>query len=84
MSTYPRIAWATAMTPSSTEHYQNLLKHKVKDVVICLHLSGFKRYETGEIHTKVARETGMRIHAGLITNLANPLEDTKCFYRAYN
>lgn len=25
----------------------------------------------------------MRIHAGLITNLANPLEDTKCFYRAY-
>lgn len=83
MSTYPRIAWATAMTPSSTEHYQNLLKHKVKDVVICLHLSGFKKYETGEIHTKVARETGMRIHAGLITNLANPLEDTRCFYRAY-
>lgn len=73
MSTYPRIAWATAITPSSTEHYQNLLKHKVKDVVICLHLSGFKRYETGEVHTR-----------GLITNLANPLEDTKCFYRAYN
>ncbi|MBI0022750.1 hypothetical protein [Lactobacillus apis] len=54
MSTYPRIAWATAITPSSTEHYQNLLKHKVKDVVICLHLSGFKRYETGEVHTRVA------------------------------
>ncbi|MDF7639981.1 LysM domain-containing protein [Lactobacillus sp. ESL0791] len=83
MSTYPRIAWATSMTPSNPEHYQELLKHHVKSMIICLHLSGVKTYEVAEKHTKAAKKAGMSAHAGLITDLTNPLDDARCFYRTY-
>lgn len=83
MSTYPRIAWATSMTSSSPEHCQNLVKHKVKNMIVCLNLSGFNVYEAGVIHTKAAKEAGMRAHAGLISDLTRPLEDARRFYNAY-
>lgn len=43
------------MTSSSPEHYQNLVKHKIKNMIVCLHLSGFDVYEAGVIHTKAAK-----------------------------
>lgn len=83
MSSYPRIALATALTPGTPDHYQKLAKLGVKDMIICLAISHFDRYRAGEYQTLLAREAGMKTHACLITDLSEPFHDARHFFTAY-
>lgn len=83
MSSYPRIALATALTPGTPEHYQKLTKLGVKDMIICLAISHFDRYRAGEYQTLLAREAGMKTHACLMTDLSEPFHDARHFFTAY-
>lgn len=83
MSSYPRIALATALTPGTPDHYQKLTKLGVKDMIICLAISHFDRYRAGEYQTLLAREAGMKTHACLITDLSEPFHDARHFFTAY-
>lgn len=83
MSSYPRIALATALTPVTPDHYQKLTKLGVKDMIICLAISHFDRYRAGEYQTLLAREAGMKTHACLITDLSEPFHDARHFFTAY-
>ena len=83
MTKYPRVAWVSAITPSSEEHYQKLLNKDIKDLIVCLHISGFGKYKAGEYHTKFAREAGFYIHPCLATDLSSPALDVKYFFAAF-
>lgn len=83
MTKYPKIAWASAITPSSQEHYQKLLKSGVNDIIVCLHISGFGKYKAGEYHTVLARGAGLHTQPCLSSDLSSPALDIKYFFALF-
>ena len=70
MSKYPRIALANALVSTEPEHYEELRKLGVKDLIVCLSASHIDHYKAGEYHTMLGRNQGFRIHAYLQPDLS--------------
>lgn len=83
MSKYPRIALANALVSTEPEHYEELRKLGVKDLIVCLSASHIDHYKAGEYHTMLGRNQGFRIHAYLQTDLSKPFHDARRFFTAY-
>lgn len=76
---YPRLAFSSAVTPATPEHYADLRRAGIDTVSVCLHLSGYNHYKFATIHTQLARNAGMCTHAFMVTDLRNPMEDVQAF-----
>lgn len=61
--TYPKLAFCSAITPATPEHYKHLQQAGIRTVNVCLHLSGYSYYKFATIHTQLARQAGMATHA---------------------
>lgn len=83
-NTYPKVAFCSAITPATPEHYTNLRASGIDTVSVCLHLSSYDYYRFATLHTKLAREAGFVTHAYLHTDLYEPLEDVMSFTRRFD
>lgn len=83
MTQYPKIAWTSMITPTDDEHYQKLFKAGVRDLIVCLHISGFKNYRAGEYHTVLGQRAGFHTHPSLETDLSSPTHDIVNFMKAF-
>lgn len=81
---YPKLAFCSAITPATPEHYEHLLKAGIDTVSICLHLSGRNYYKFATIHTSLARGAGLTTHAFMVTDLAEPMDDVMLFTKRYD
>ena len=81
---YPKLAFCSAITPATPEHYEKLKEAGIDTVSVCLHLSGFTHYKYAMIHTKLAREAEMTTHAYMVTDLYSPIDDVIAFTRRFN
>lgn len=81
---YPRLAFCSAITPTTPEHYEHLKQAGIDTVSICLHLSGYNQYKFATFHTDLARNAGMATHAFMMTDLCDPTSDVIAFTRRYN
>lgn len=82
--TYPKLAFCSAITPATPEHYKHLQQAGIRTVNVCLHLSGYSYYKFATIHTQLARQAGMVTHAFMVTDLKNPVDDVVAFTQRYN
>ena len=81
---YPKIAFCSAITPSTPEHYENLRKAGIDTVSVCLHLSGYNHYKFATIHTNLARRADMTTHAFMVSDLRDPMEDVQAFTKRFS
>lgn len=81
---YPKIAFCSAITPATSEHYANLKASGIDTVSVCLHLSSYNYYKFSTLHTDLARRAGMVTHAYLHTDLYNPFEDVAKFTQRFD
>lgn len=76
---YPRMAYCSAITTSTPEHYEHLKKFGISTVSVCLHVSGFDYHKFATIHTDLARRAEMTTHAFMITDLHEHIDDVIAF-----
>lgn len=76
---YPRIAFVSAITPATEEHYEYLKQAGINTVSVCLHLSDYNHYKFATIHTNLARKMGMTTHAFMVTDLYDVFNDVTAF-----
>lgn len=81
---YPRMAFCSAVTPATPEHYKHLREAGIDTVSICLHVTGLKTYKYATIHTKLAREAGLTTHAFFVTDLLEPIDDMILFFQRFH
>lgn len=81
--TYPRIAFSSAITPTTEEHYKHLKQAGIKTVSVCLHMSGYNHSKHATLHTDLARKAEMITHAYLMTSLCNPIDDVVQFFKRF-
>lgn len=82
--TYPRLAFVSAITPATEEHYEHLKQSGIITVSVCLHLSGYNHFKFATIHTNLARKAEMITHAHLVTDLYDPFSDVTAFTQRFN
>lgn len=76
---YPRIAFCSAITAPSREHYLKMKKDGISTVSVCLHVSDYEHEHLADLHTTTAREVGMATHAYMVTDLYEPEKDVASF-----
>ena len=76
---YPRMAYCSAITTSTPEHYERLKSLGINTVSVCLHVSGFDYHKFATIHTDLARRAEMTTHAFMITDLHEHIDDVIAF-----
>ena len=76
---YPRIAFSSAITPATEEHYEYLRQAGINTVSVCLHVSDYNHYKFASIHTNLARKANMTTHAYMVTDLHMPVDDVTAF-----
>lgn len=81
---YPKVAFCSAISPATPEHYQNLKKAGIDTVSVCLHLSSYNYYKFATIHTDLARQAGMATHAYMHTDLYDLFEDVTAFTKRFS
>ena len=72
---YQRLAFCSAITPATSEHYSHLREAGIDTASICLGLSGYNHYKFSVIHTNLARQAGMTTHAFYVTDLNEITDD---------
>ena len=80
---YPRVAYCSAITTSTLEHYERLKALGINTVSVCLHVSGFEYHKFATIHTDLARKAEMTTHAFMITDLYEPIDDVVAFTKRF-
>lgn len=82
-NTYPRLAFVSAITPATPEHYEHLKQAGITTVSVCLHLSGYNHFKFATIHTNLARKAEMITHAHMVTDLYDPISDVTAFSQRF-
>lgn len=82
--TYPKVAFSSAITPATEEHYEHLKQAGIETVSVCLHLSGYNHSKYATLHTNLARKAEMITHAFFVTDLYNPVDDVMKFFQRFN
>lgn len=80
---YPQIAFCSAITPATPEHYEHLVLAGITTASICLHISGHEHYKFAAIHTNLARQQGILTHAHLVTDLHTVVDDYVAFSKRF-
>ncbi len=80
---YPRVAFCSAITPATPEHYDRMIDAGIDTACICLHASGLTHYKYATMHTTLARNAGMKTHAFLLTDLYDILADVTFFTKRF-
>lgn len=81
---YPQVAFCSAITPPTLEHYLGLKAAGIDTASVCLHLSGYNYYKFATLHTDLARQAGIVTHAYMHTDLYEPLEDVMSFTKRFS
>lgn len=84
IQSYPKVAFVSAVTPATAEHYSYLEQAGIKTVSVCLHVSGFNHYKFAHMHTNLARAAGMVTHAHMVTDLVDTFTDLTSFTTRFN